>query len=141
MNTFQKLINMNKKLKHLEFIQNVITRMNSNSFLIKGWSITLVAALFALAAKDADLNFVIISYIVIPIFWILDGFYLALERRYRDLYKAVSKIEEEEIDFSMDSSEYNKGSRTWVAGIMSKTLFPFYGIMLVTTVVVMYLIN
>ena len=30
------------KLKHLEFIQNIITRMNSNSFVIKGWSITLV---------------------------------------------------------------------------------------------------
>ena len=40
-----------KKLKHLEFVQNVITRMNTNSFLIKGWSVTLVAAIFALSAE------------------------------------------------------------------------------------------
>ena len=41
---------MEKKLKHLEFIQNVILRMNNNSFLIKGWAITLISALFALAS-------------------------------------------------------------------------------------------
>jgi hypothetical protein len=34
------------KRKHLEFIQGVITRMNTSSFLIKGWTITLVSALF-----------------------------------------------------------------------------------------------
>lgn len=45
-----------KKLKHLEFLQNVITRMNSNSFMIKGWAITLVSALFVLAAKDANVK-------------------------------------------------------------------------------------
>lgn len=75
---------MDAKLKHLEFIQNVITRMNSNSFLIKGWAITLVSALFALAAKDANINYVLISYIVIPVFWVLDGFYISRERQYRD---------------------------------------------------------
>jgi len=60
------------KRKHLEFIQNIITRMNANSFMIKGWTITLVSALFALAAKDANMNYVLISYIVLPVFWILD---------------------------------------------------------------------
>jgi hypothetical protein len=36
-------------LKHLEFIQNIVTRMARNSFLLKGWSLTLVAAIFALS--------------------------------------------------------------------------------------------
>ena len=39
---------MEKKLKHLEFIQNAINRMASNSFIIKGWCITLIVGLFAL---------------------------------------------------------------------------------------------
>ena len=39
---------MEVKLKHLEMIQAVITRMAKNSFLLKGWSITLTAAIFAL---------------------------------------------------------------------------------------------
>ena len=59
-----------KKLKHLEFIQNVISRMNSNSFMIKGWCVTLVSALFALAAKDSEIRFAVIAYFIIPMFWI-----------------------------------------------------------------------
>lgn len=130
-----------KKLKHLDFIQNVITRMNSNSFLIKGWTITLVSALFALAAKDANVNYVLISYIVIPIFWLLDGFYISQERQYRDLYKEVIRKEEKNIDFDMNASCYCKGDRTWLAGVFSKTLIPFYGISIVTTLTVMFLIK
>ena len=84
-------------MKHLEFIQNVITRMNSNSFLIKGWAITLVSALFALAANGSNIHYVLISYIVIPVFWVLDGFYISIERQYRDLYNNVAQKTEEEI--------------------------------------------
>jgi len=137
----KKEITMEAKLKHLEFIQNVITRMNSNSFLIKGWTITLVSALFALAAKDSNLNFVFVSYIAIPVFWILDGFFIAVERRFRDLYSEVAEKAEENIDFKMDTSKYNKGNRTWLAGIFSKTLIPFYGISVITTLIVMFLIK
>ncbi len=130
-----------KKLKHLEFIQNVITRMNSNSFLIKGWAITLVSALFALAAKDANINYVLITYVVIPVFWFLDGFYISQERQYRDLYKEVSAKDESEIDFSMNAISFCKGDRTWLAGVFSKTLIPFYGISLAITIIVMFLIK
>lgn len=130
---------MDAKLKHLEFIQNVITRMNSNSFLIKGWTITLVSALFALAAKDANINFVLISYIVIPVFWILDGFFISIERQYRDLYNDVAKKDENNVDFNMDTSKYNNGKRTWMLGIFSKTLYLFYGISIFTTLIVMFL--
>ena len=134
-------INMDNKLKHLEFIQNVITRMNSNSFLIKGWTITLVSALFALAAKDANINYVLVSYIAIPVFWALDGFYISQERQYRDLYKAVSSKDESTIDFNMDASIYCKDDRTWIAGIFSKTLAPFYGITIAITLIIMFLIK
>lgn len=130
---------MEAKLKHLEFIQNLITRMNHNSFLIKGWTITLVSALFALAAKDANIKFVMISYIVIPVFWILDGFFIATERQYRSLYNHVSTIEPGSIDFNMDVKKFKKGRNTWCSGITSKTLIPFYGIALIATVSVMYL--
>jgi hypothetical protein len=131
---------MEDKLKHLEFIQNIITRMNTNSFLIKGWAITLVSALFALAAKDANINYVLVSYFAIPVFWILDGFYISQERQYRDLYKDVAS-KSGRIDFSMDTSEYYVGNRTWLAGIFSKTLMPFYGISVVATLIVMFLIK
>ena len=38
------------KLKHLEFIQGIITRMANNSFMLKGWAVTLVAGIFALSS-------------------------------------------------------------------------------------------
>lgn len=132
---------MEKKLKHLEFLQLVITRMNVNSFLIKGWTITLVAALFALAAKDANINYVVIAYVVIPAFWILDGFYIAVERQYRELYKEVAAKEEKDIDFNMNATKYDKEDKTWVSGIFSKTLLNFYGICVATTIIVMFLIK
>lgn len=129
------------KIKHLEFIQNVITRMNSNSFLIKGWTVTLVSALFALEAKDTNTDYVIVSYISIPIFWILDGFYIAQERQYRELYKEVTKKEDIQVNFNMDASTFNKGKRTWLCGILSKTLIPFYGFFILITLIVMFVIK
>lgn len=39
-----------RKLKHLELIQGVINRLAGNFFTVKGWSVLLVSALFALGA-------------------------------------------------------------------------------------------
>lgn len=132
---------MENKIKHLEFIQNIITRMNSNSFMLKAWTITLVSALFALAANDSNMDYVLVSYIAIPVFWILDGFYISQERQYRDLYADVAKKNQNEIDFSLDASDYNKGKNNWVSGIFSKTLIPFYGISIIATLIVIFLIK
>ena len=128
------------KIKHLEFIQNVITRMNSNSFMIKGWCVTLVAALFALAAKDSEVKFAIIAYIVIPTFWVLDGFFIIREKHFRDLYNQVRLKNEEDIDYSMTPVPLIIGD--WIAdGIITYTLVPFYGIMLIATFVVLIMFN
>ena len=132
---------MEKKLKHLEFIQNVIMRMNNNSFLIKGWAITLISALFALASKDANRNYVMVSYIVIPVFWILDGFLISNERKFRALYEKVALKSDDNIDFNMDTSSFNNKNRTWIMGIFSKTLILFYGISIAVTLFVMFLLK
>jgi len=138
----EESMKMENKLKYLEFLQNVITRMNSNSFLIKGWTITLVSALFALAAKDANPKFAMISYIVIPIFWMLDGYYLSIERQYRALYCRVALVKkDEDIDFCMNASGYNTEDRTWVRASFSETLLPFYGVLLFVVVVVMLFVS
>lgn len=118
---------MECKLKHLEFIQNVITRMNSNSFLIKGWMITLVSALSAIADQSSKEHYLV----VILVFWFLDGFFLSQERQYRALYNTVSIKKKEEIDFSMKTKEYNKDNNTWIKSVLSKTLILFYGFSLV----------
>ena len=89
---------MENKIKHLEMIQAIITRMAQNSFMIKGWALTLVVAMVAFVPKTAGL-FVPIVLVPILIFALLDAYYLRLERRYRKLYDIVSKKEDAEIDF------------------------------------------
>lgn len=132
---------MEKKLKHLEFLQLVITRMNVNSFLIKGWTVTLVAALFAFAAKDTNIKYVLITYISTPLFWYLDGYYLSIERQYRDLYNVVKDKDESQIDFDLNASSFNSAKNTWYSCMFSKTLFIFYGTLILTTLTIMFILN
>ena len=77
------------RIKHLEFIQNVITRHNTNSFMIKGWTITITAALFALAGTIKEPFVALISIFPICVFWYLDSIFLTNERCYRSLYECV----------------------------------------------------
>ncbi|MEO7045284.1 MAG: hypothetical protein ABI091_08220 [Ferruginibacter sp.] len=132
---------MEKKLKHLDFLQLVITRMNVNSFLLKGWTVTLVSALFAFAAKDSNTKYVIITYISTPIFWLLDAYYLSLERQYRNLYDVVRLKLEDEIDFNLNAKTYNTGSNKWSSSIFSITLLVFYGTIILITIIIMNIIN
>lgn len=75
--------------KHLDHLQGVITRHNSNSFVIKGWTITIVTAIFALAGTWKEPILAIIALVPILVFWILDSFYLANERCFVSLYSAA----------------------------------------------------
>ena len=65
---------MSDKQKHLEFIQNAITRMAGNSFRLKGWTVLLVSALFAYFARFGESGYVFIVIVPILAFWVLDGF-------------------------------------------------------------------
>ena len=42
------------RIKHLEFIQSVITRMATNSFLAKGWALTVAGALYGFAVNHLN---------------------------------------------------------------------------------------
>jgi hypothetical protein len=79
------------RLKHLEWIQNIITRQANNSFLLKGWSITLVAGLFALADKESERTFLWLAWLPVVAFGLLDIFYLHKENCFIALYDWVQK--------------------------------------------------
>ena len=73
--------NMNEeKRQHLEFIQNIIARMNANSFQIKGMTITIVSALMAIYAASENISFIFIGIFPTLLFWFLDSYYLQQER-------------------------------------------------------------
>lgn len=117
--------------KYLEFIQNIISRMANNSFLIKGWSVTLVAALFALAAKDSNTDYAQLAYFPAIMFAFLDAYYLYQERLFRDLFKeaAANKIEKHD----MSTKRYTEGlwgfRKLWkyLRSLLSLTILLFHG--------------
>jgi len=130
-----------KKLKHMEFVENVINRMNANSFAIKGWGITVVAALFALAARDTNYKFALIAYFALLVFWVLDAYYLSQEKMYRELFDAVvKKPDSDPVDFDMDARPYHKGENRWFIVMGSKTILPFYLVLIIVSLGVMYII-
>ncbi|HEC91574.1 MAG TPA: hypothetical protein ENI51_01045 [Candidatus Atribacteria bacterium] len=132
---------MDSKHKHLEFIQAIISRMANHSFVVKGWAITLVVALFALVAKRPDKEFIMIAFLPIVLFWILDGYFLSRERKFRHLYDEVRKKNEKEIDFSMDVSKFKKRETNWFWSIFSKTILSFYVSLVGCMLIVSYLIK
>jgi ABC-type multidrug transport system fused ATPase/permease subunit len=133
---------MENKQKHLEFIQRVINRMANNLFFLRGWTITLITALFVLFVKGAHTDFIFIVYFPVIIFWILDGYFLSQERLFRALYDHVRKLDEDEIDFSMDVSEYKKDKKNgWLCSMFSTTLLFFYLPLVVIMLLITYLIS
>ncbi|WP_085507154.1 hypothetical protein [Thalassobacillus devorans] len=118
---------MEEKLKHLEFIQQAITRMATNSFLLKGWTVTLIVGVLAFAnVKDMDSNFIVIALIPTITFWLLDAFYLRQERLFRELYDDVRINNKDKIDFSMSTKPYIKNVDKWFRVCISRTLWLFY---------------
>jgi hypothetical protein len=88
-----------EKLKYLEFLQAAITRMGSNSFLVKGWSVTLGTAVLGFSVKESNWAMALIAVFPAGVFWVLDAYYLALETLFRDLWeKAVAS---KEVTFNM----------------------------------------
>ena len=129
---------MDEKFRHLQFIQGVINRLASNSFQMKGWSVVLVAAILVLLAREGRLDAAPIALVPVLIFWFLDGYFLRQERLFRALYDHVRVLEEGKIDFSMDIKSLKIGyNRTWLGATLSRTLFWFYGALVLTVVLAM----
>jgi hypothetical protein len=129
-----------KKLKHLEFIQSIVSRLGNNSFLVKGWSITIMAALAALSSKDANQKYLVVAFFPVVVFYFLDSYYLWQERCFRAVYDEVRKKNEDHIDFSMKFSSSILKENTYIDVLFSKTILPFYGALIGTILILMKII-
>ena len=118
--------------KEIEIIQDIIRRMASNSFMIKGCTITLVAV--ALLLKGSKYQ-VVIAYIPLVVFWYLDAYFLWKERLYRRLYRWVVQNRLETPDHLLDMNAYrfkDEEASRWRI-MFSTTLVWFYGSIFVLT--------
>ena len=118
-----------EKLKHLEFIQNIVTRMNTNSFMIKGWTVTIVAAILAIYASTKNYYFVLSGVVPTLIFWFLDTYYLTQERKFRGLYNDVAGVSKEPKElkpFEMRPDLYTDGEYSYWKVLRSPTIKYLY---------------
>lgn len=128
------------KRKHLEFVQGVINRMASNSFLFKGWSITIIAGISAFAAKDSNSALMVVPIVSTLLFWGVDAYYLMLERAFRDLYNSVANKPVNSIDYSMKPEGISASA--WVKVLFGRpVLVLFYSTVLVMLVLLAFAIN
>lgn len=125
---------MDNKIKHLEFIQNIIARQAKNSFLLKGWIITIIVALLTFTSKDVTFKSILCIYALIFIFWMLDSYFVWQERLFRALYDYVRNLNENKIDFNMNVKSFKKNKDcSWWDISISRTLLIFYISLMVFT--------
>lgn len=117
------------KIRNLEMIQEIINRMANNSFLIKGWSITIAGVLFSLNIESLCESIYFLICFLIVLFWLLDAYYLQLERQYRNLYNCCRKDEIEIFDLQLQKK--SKREKTfYYQCLLSKTEVGFYLILI-----------
>jgi hypothetical protein len=127
--------------KHLEFTQQVVARMGNNSFSLKGWSVTLLAAIFALAADKANTVTIWVALLPVIVFWALDAYFLGQERLYRMLYDKLRKLSQEEWDelgecrYSLTPSDFDLHPESLTTVMARSTIMALYGTLLASVVI------
>ena len=123
----ESMENEEKVIKHLKMTQAVINRLGSNSFLLKGWSMTVIVATMVLIARYDMQNPCIVLAVMFPVlgFWILDGYFLWQERLFRQVYDEVRG--QSDTDFKMDVMKHRDRPKcSWWSAMFSVTLIVFY---------------
>ena len=122
---------------YLTILQNIISRMASNSASCKTWCVTLVSAILVLIADKSKPDYALIAVIPILLFFFLDAYYLGLERGFRDSYNEFIKKLHANSAVVEDIFIVSPGGGTLhILGLTFKSLYsisvwPFYGVLLV----------
>lgn len=138
--------------KEIDLIQGCINRMAQNSFVVKGWLITLVTVVLALLSDKINID-ILCAVIILAtfLFWYLDAFFLRAERLFRWKYDWVIKQRLLTDDYKYDLNPKNE--KMWLPTIkfdkenkpvekekkapsvirimFTKTLWPLYGFIII----------
>ena len=111
---------------YLQFLQNNIARMNTNSCQTKNWCIAIVAALLAIFAETKNFLFIPISAVPVILFCILDTLYLQQEHKFVSMYNDYVKEKVAKTEtYKMPIRNYERGIKGFFKA------FPSWSIMLI----------
>ena len=125
--------------KELDLIQDCISRMAKNSFMLKGWAVTVVVITWAIIGAQNSTSLALLLLLVPTLmFWGLDAFFLLTEKRYRKLYVWVlsERLEKKSSAHLYDLNPLrfkDEAGSGWKC-FLSKTLLPFYGALVLVIV-------
>lgn len=135
-----------QRIKHLEMLQAVIGRLGNDSFLVKGWAVTVAGVFFGFAVNKEDVGLAVASVLPTLLFWGLDTYFLRAERLFRALYDQVRKRAAEVEPFFMAATATSfvgalppgqqRDAGSWRKTLWSGTLLTFYGGLLLSALIV-----
>ena len=95
-------------LKHLDFIQALITRMSNSSVQAKSWLLPVVVAAYGYALTQRSGSVALLGIAAVLLFCYIDASYLRQERAYRDLYNTVVEGKVKIPPFSLNPYDVDK---------------------------------
>lgn len=101
--------NETARLKHLDFIQALISRMSHSSAQAKSWLLPVVVAAYGYALTQRSGSVALLGIAAVLLFCYMDASYLRQERAYRRLYNAVVEDTKGIPLFSLDPHDADKG--------------------------------
>jgi hypothetical protein len=116
----------------LEMIQGVINRLAGNSSAYKGWMVTITAALLGVAINNHKHVLAWLTVYVVCVLAVLDAYYLALERSYRELYKTAAG--EGADNWSLKAPPV--GPIKVLCALISPSVWIFYGSAVIAAIIV-----
>jgi hypothetical protein len=117
---------------HLQAVQATIARMATQASTVKGWCVTVTAALLGFSATTHKPPVALVALYVVVSFAVLDCYYLSVERSFRRLYDEV--VAETAPDWSLTISRPTLGSMFEAA--KSPSVFILYGASAISIVTV-----
>ncbi len=119
---------------YLTILQGVISRMAGNSANCKTWCVSIVSAILVLIADKGKPDYAFIALIPVALFCLLDAYYLAQERAFRDIYKCFvcNLIDNKATVSQLFLLKPMKGFHVFLStcgAIFSFSVFTFYGIL------------
>lgn len=130
---------MDYKVKHLEMIQAVITRLAGNSFQSKQWALALLGVIWGIVLKHESSapNYGFwVTCILIVMFWHLSSYYLQQERLFRKMYDEALKNTDNTPERLVltPSPEMRKKEPCIFRVMFSRTQFGLFGVLLLLNI-------
>ncbi|MFA5804231.1 MAG: hypothetical protein WC879_06275 [Melioribacteraceae bacterium] len=117
---------------YLTILQSVINRMANNSSSCKTWCITIISAIIVIVSDKQKPNLVWISIVPLFLFFMMDVYYLSLEKQFRSMYNCIIKkvhtnsANIEDVFIVSPSYNFFETTKFIIKALISFSVYPFY---------------